>query len=117
MKKSIFSLLILGVLVLSTFAVGQTAEAQGFSFPAEMNKSFNPLSIKPAGISRLQVTIFNPNPFELTNAAWTDNLSGVQPGIRIANPPEVSNTCGGTVTAAPGATTLSLSGGTVPPQI
>src|SRR5215216_711402 len=95
MKKSILSLLIVGGLLFS---------------------SFTTLSIEPGGISRLQVTIFNPNAFSLTNATWTDNLSAVQPGIMIANPANVSNSCGGPVIAAPGATTLSLSGGTVPPQ-
>jgi LPXTG-site transpeptidase (sortase) family protein len=117
MNKSIFSLLICGGLVFSTFMMGQTAKAQGFSFPAEMNKSFTPLSIEPGGTSRLAVTIFNPNGFTLTNASWTDNLSGVQPGILIANPVNVTNSCGGSVTAVPGGTTLSLSGGTVPAQV
>ncbi|HSJ89873.1 MAG TPA: sortase [Anaerolineales bacterium] len=81
-----------------------------------MNKSFTPLSIDPGGISRLEVTIYNPNVFELTGASWTDNLAGVQSGILIANPVNVSNSCGGTVSAQSGGTTLSLSGGTVPAQ-
>jgi len=116
MNKSILSLLIVGGLIFSTFPGGQIVQAQGLSFPAEMNKSFTPFSIEPGGISRLQVTIYNPNGFELTNAAWTDYLTGVQLGIYIASPANISNTCGGTVTAVPDATTLSLSGGTVPAQ-
>jgi LPXTG-site transpeptidase (sortase) family protein len=63
------------------------------------------------------VTIFNPNAFQLTNASWTDNLAGVQPGIIIASPVNLSNSCGGSVTAVSGGTTLSLSGGTVPAQV
>src|SRR5690349_3022796 len=117
MNKSILSLLLVGGLVFSTFGGGQAVQAQGLSFPAEMNKSFTPLSIEPGGISRLQVTIYNPNGFQLTNAAWTDNLTGVQPGIFLASPANTSNTCGGTVTAVPGTTTLSLHGGTVPAQV
>ena len=117
MNKSIFSLLIIGGLIFSTFAGGQTVQAQGLSFPAQMNKSFAPLTIKPGGVARLAVTIFNPNLFELTNAAWIDNLAGVQPGIFIANPANITNTCGGSVSASPGEPTLSLIGGTVPPQV
>jgi LPXTG-site transpeptidase (sortase) family protein len=116
MNKSVFTLLVCGGLIFSTLTTGQNAQAQGFSFPAQMNKSFAPLAIQPGGLSRLEVTVYNPNGFELTNAGWTDNLVSVQPGISIASPPNVTNTCGGTVTAAPGSTILSLSGGTVPRQ-
>lgn len=116
MNKSILSFLLTGGLIFSIVMGGQTAQAQGLSFPAEINKSFAPLSIAPGGISRLQVTVFNPNAFPLLNTSWTDNLSGVQPGILIANPPNVTTGCGGTVTAVPGGTTLALSGGTVPAQ-
>ncbi len=117
MNKSILSYLLCGGLVFSLMLAGQTVQAQGLSFPAAMNKSFAPLSIESGSPSRLAVTIFNPNDFPLTNASWTDNLTGVQPGIFIANPANVSNTCGGSVTAVPGGTTLSLSGGTVPDAV
>jgi LPXTG-site transpeptidase (sortase) family protein len=116
MKRSIFSLLVCGGLIFATLAAPHEIQAQGFSFPAQMNKSFSPLSITPGGISRLQVSVYNPNAFALTNASWTDNLAGVQPGILIANSPNISSTCGGSVTAEPGGTTVSLSGGTVPAQ-
>jgi LPXTG-site transpeptidase (sortase) family protein len=111
--------LLVSVILISIIIVapGSVVGAQGPSFPAEMNKSFTPISIVAGGTSRLMVSIFNPNPFQLTNASWTDNLVGVQPGILIANPVNLSNSCGGTVTAVPGGTTLSLSGGTVPAQV
>ena len=95
---------------------GNAVRAQGLSFPAEINKSFTPISISSGGVSRLNVNIYNPNSFPLNNASWTDNLVGVQPGLTIANPANITNSCGGTVTAVPGATTLSLSGGTVAAQ-
>ena len=116
MNRSLLSLLITGGLVFSAILAGQTVQAQGLSFPAEMNKSFTPLSIEPGGTARLTVTIYNPNAYPLTNASWTDDLSGVQPGMFLANPVNDSNTCGGSVAAAPGGTTFSLSGGTVPAQ-
>ena len=118
MRKSYLSLLILSILISSIFAAPlQVAKAQGLSFPAEINKRFSPISISSGGTSRLSVTIYNPNSFQLTSASWTDNLSGVQAGIVINNPVNLSNSCGGSITAVAGQTTLSLSGGTVPAQV
>ncbi len=91
-----------------------------FDFNAEINKSFNPINITPGDISRLTVSIYNPNAFELHNASWTDNLVGQQLGLYIADPANVSTTdCGVSpvVTAEPGTTTLSLSGATVPAKV
>lgn len=119
MKKKIVSLMRLALcgVVLVLAISGYATHAQGLSFPAEINKSFTPLSIPSGGISRPVVVTYNPNSFALTDASWTDNLAGVQPGLFIADPPRVTNSCGGSVTAAPGSTTLSLSGGTVPAQV
>lgn|GEM_PF-851050 len=91
-----------------------------FDFNAEINKRFDPISISPGDTSRLIVSIYNPNTFSLENASWTDNLIGIQPGIRIANPPNISTTdCGAspTVSAVAGETTLSLSGASVPAKV
>ncbi len=118
MKKKIVlavRLAFIAVMIIST-GPGLVVHAQGLSFPAEINKSFTPIAISSGGISRLSVTIYNPNSFPLTSASWTDNLVGVQPGLSIANPANVSNTCGGSVAAASGSTTLALSGGIVPAQ-
>src|SRR5688572_25325251 len=116
MRISIIPFLV-GALIVSILASPkQNTYAQGLSFPAEINKSFTPISIPAGGISRLMVTIYNPNDFQLTNATWTDNLVGVQPGLLIASPVNLRNTCGGSVTAVAGGTTLSLSGGIVPAQ-
>lgn len=116
MKKSIVPFIV-GILIISMFvAPASVAGAQVITFPAEMNKAFTPLSIPAGGTARLRVSIYNPNAFSLTNASWTDNLIREQPGMVIADPAGVINTCGGTVTAVPGTTTLALSGGTVPAQ-
>jgi LPXTG-site transpeptidase (sortase) family protein len=117
MRKSLIPFLVVAMLVSVLVSPGQTVKAQGVSLPAEINKSFTPISIAAGGTSVLRVTIFNPNVFALTNTSWTDNLIAVQPGLRIANPVGLTNTCGGVVTAVAGSTTLSLSGGTVPAQI
>ena len=116
MKKSITPFLV-GVLIVSMFvAPVSVAEAQVITFPAEMNKAFTPLSIPAGGTARVRVSIYNPIALSLTNASWTDNLIREQPGLVIADPAGVINTCGGTITAVPGTTTLALSGGTVPAQ-
>ena len=116
MHKSTLFFLLVVLLASSVLPTAKPASAQVIALPAEINKGFEPLSIEPGGISRLSVTVYNPNPFPLTNASWTDNLVAVQPGLRIADSPSLTNSCGGTATANPGATTLSLSGGTVPAQ-
>src|ERR1043165_7180999 len=116
MKKSMLPFLV-GTLILSMLVLpDSTSFAQGITLPAQMNLDFSPLSISPGATSRLGVSIFNPNAFALTNASWTNNLISNQPGLVIANPVDIVNTCGGTVTAAPGATTFSLSNGIVPAQ-
>ncbi|MCD6474649.1 MAG: sortase [Anaerolineaceae bacterium] len=96
-------------------------KAQVVVLPAQMNKSFLPISIIPGEISTLEIEIFNPNLYELTSMSWIDDLTakpdGAGPeykvGIYIADEPNIINTCGGTVTAVPGATEITLTGGTV----
>jgi len=116
-RQKLVSYVSLAAIFLTLLSLNQPAQAQGLSFPAEVNKSFSPISIPAGDVSRLSVTIYNSNDFQIDDAAWTDDLIGVQPGISIADPVNLTNTCGGTVTAVPGTTTLSLSGGTVPAQV
>jgi LPXTG-site transpeptidase (sortase) family protein len=114
-----FKRFFLVLVMLSTLVALPVTPAHAASLPAEINKQFTPLQIDAGGVSVLRVTIFNPNSFELTNASWTDNLVGVNdPGLFIADPANVVNTCGvpGDVTAVPGTTTLSLANGIVPAQ-
>ena len=116
MYRSLRSLFLLIALTGSLFLY-PVQIAHAIAIPAEINKQFTPILIDAGGISVLKVTVFNPNTFQLTNTSWTDNLAGVQPGLSIAPPGIINNTCGGTVTAVPGTTTVALSGGTVPAQV
>jgi CSLREA domain-containing protein len=76
-----------------------------------VSKQFNPVSV-PAGVStQLTVTLTNPNALAITGAAFTDNYPA---GLTNAPVPNVTNTCGGTVTALAGGSTLMLNGGTIP---
>jgi LPXTG-site transpeptidase (sortase) family protein len=111
--------LIFMLVIGSVFSPSTNVKAQTLSYSAQINKDFDPISIMPGETSRLSVTIFNPNNFQLTNAAWSDDLIGVQTGLVIANDPKIENSCGvvADVTAVPGSTTLSLINGTVPAQV
>jgi LPXTG-site transpeptidase (sortase) family protein len=116
MSKSLRSLFLLIALAGSLF-VYPVQTVYAIAIPAEINKQFTPILIDAGAISVLRVTVFNPNIFPLTNTSWTDNLIGVQPGLSIATPGVINNTCGGNVTAVPATTTIALTGGTVPAQV
>ncbi len=95
----------------------QAARAQSLSLPAQVNKSFTPISIPAGGTSTLSISIFNPNSFALTLSttppAWTDDLSVAN--LNFASPAGAATTCGGIVSVV--GTTLSLIGGSVPAQV
>ena len=69
-------------------------------------------SKSPGAAFTLTVRLDNPNSVALTGAAFTDYLPD---GMVVATTPNAVTTCaGGTVIAAPSATTVRLAGGTVP---
>ena len=78
--------------------------ASGFS------KRFLPSTTSIGGISRLQFTITNPNPIPLAGYNFLDNLPAA---VTIAATPNVVNSCGGTVTAPGGGSSIALASGTV----
>jgi hypothetical protein len=81
--------------------------------PPGITKSFSPTTIAPGGVTTLTINISNPgsNTVQLNGVAFTDNFPV---NLVVANPGNLTNTCGGTATATPGSGTLSLSGGTIP---
>lgn len=67
----------------------------------------------PGVSAPLVIHLSNPNADNLTNAAFVDNLPS---GLVVATTPAAATTCaGGTVTAAVSATSIALSGATIPP--
>ncbi len=116
MVSKSFKFLLLVIILVSSLVFNPVTDVHAISLPAQINKKFTPIAIKVGDISVLSVTIFNPNAFPLTASQWQDNLTGIQPGIFIATPANLTNTCGGTATGVSGGTTLSLTGGTVPAQ-
>jgi uncharacterized repeat protein (TIGR01451 family) len=85
------------------------ADASAAPSPPTISNAFGAASIALNANTTLTYTIFNPNvSTPLTGIAFTNFLPS---GLVVAATPGVSDTCGGTVTAAAGAGTISLSGG------
>lgn len=77
-----------------------------------ISKTFATSPVKVGERTELIVTITNTANVALTGVALTDNLP---PDLAVANPSDTGTTCaGGSVTALPGASTVSLAGATVP---
>lgn len=72
--------------------------------------SFTPSSVPIGGTSTLSFTINNPNVGPMTNVAFTDSLPT---GVIVATPSNLSNTCGGTVSATAGSGSINLAGGSI----
>jgi len=81
--------------------------------PPEFGKAFSPSAIAMGAVSTLTFTIDNTaSSLAATNLDFTDNLPA---GIVVANPANASSMCvGGTLTAVPGSSIVSYSGGSVP---
>jgi len=79
--------------------------------PPSIAKAFAPASIAVNGISTLTLTITNPNAgTALAGVAVTDTFPA---NLLVATPNNLSNACGGSVTATAGSGSVSLSGGTI----
>lgn len=76
-----------------------------------VTKAFSPATINPGDISRLTITLSNPNVADMTlTAAMTDTLPT---NVTVATVPNVSKTCPGTVTTTSGSITYA-SGSVIP---
>ena len=76
-----------------------------------LTKAFGAASILLNASTSLTFNISNPSATQaLTGMAFTDGLPA---GLVVATPNGVTNSCGGTVTAAAGSGSVSLSGGTL----
>jgi uncharacterized repeat protein (TIGR01451 family) len=85
------------------------------SVPAPgFNKQFVPNSTTNGNVVAVVFTITNTATVPITGLSFIDILpDNPAPGLRITNPAVTSNTCGGTLTAPAGGTTISLAGGSL----
>ncbi len=80
------------------------------------SKAFAPNAVVQGGTSTLTVTINNSAAVAASlTAVFTDSLASMGAGYAVAASPAGSTTCGGVLTAVPGATSFSLPIGTTIP--
>lgn len=84
--------------------------------PPTVTKSFSPSSVIAGSSSTMTISIANPNAFNLTGAAFSDPYPGglVNTTAGAFSAASIAAGCAGTVTAAVGAGSAALSGGTIP---
>jgi hypothetical protein len=81
--------------------------------PPTLGKAFSPATINAGGVSTLTINLNNPNS---TVANLTASLTDYLPsGVVVAGTgPNASTTCGGTLKAITGTSTVTLTGGSIP---
>jgi len=80
------------------------------TIPVTLSKSFSPSTIKPGGVSTLTITLTNPNG---TVAYLTSPLTDYLPnGVVVSG--NGSTNCGGKYSGNQGATTVTVTGGSIP---
>jgi len=79
-------------------------------------KAFSPAGpLQEGTITRMTITLSNYSASPLNNVSVSDTLPGAGLAqLRVATPANAATTCGGTLTATAGSTSVALNGGTLP---
>jgi hypothetical protein len=93
-----------------TASVSNTQTITSSCTAPSITSAFLPTTIEIGNTSTLTFTITNPNVGPMTGIAFTDTLPT---GLAVANPNNLSNTCGGSVVVDGGAGSITLSGGSI----
>ena len=75
-----------------------------------ISKSFSPSQVQVAEASTLSLLLSNPNPVPLSALSFTDTFPS---GLAVTSTPGALNGCGGSLSAAAAATSISLTGGSL----
>jgi hypothetical protein len=107
-----------GLIVAALVWAASAVPASAAVAPATIGKQFSASSVAVNGNVAVYFTIQNPNGdpggTTLHNVSFSDSLPS---GLVVANPNQASTDCGGTLTATPGSSSITFSGGTIgPPQ-
>ena len=98
--------------------VGIAAAALAVSIPAQaainVNKTFTPDAVAAGQPSKVTFYFLNNNIVDATSVQFVDPLPSP---MQVAPTPNTATSCGGTLTAVPGATSVSFTGGTVPKAV
>ena len=78
------------------------------------SKAFSPTSRVQTQVTTLTITLTNASGTPAGITSVTDNLTTMGTGFTVAASPAATTTCGGTVTALPGTTAITMVGGSLP---
>jgi uncharacterized repeat protein (TIGR01451 family) len=104
-----------GALVTSAGSNTALASAPLTVIVPSVSKVFNPATAGPGPNTTLTITLTNPSSNPASISAFSDLLTTMGAGFTVAASPAASSTCvGNNLSAAPGATSIGMTAGTIP---
>jgi uncharacterized repeat protein (TIGR01451 family) len=109
--RSVSRVLVLVGILVGVGPTGSTPAIAGITpvLPPSIQKSFSPDTISVGQSSTLTITLTNFNQVPVTGVGFTDTL----PAGVVVDTTAATNSCGGTLTAVPGSSSISLAGGSM----